>query len=430
MTTERLRRAGQVAWAIVGVTTLVAILGLVVWTFRVVLPPLILAGAIVFILNPFVTILQRRGIPRAAGAGIAYLIVIGAITLAGVLMAPFASDQIEQLLADWPDIRDKTERWIDARAVDSENWVVQLPSVDELRNELGNEGDSLSEQLRRAREIGLQVFHVLLIVVLAPIIAFYLLVDVPHLRTSAEALIPRGARDEVLLVGHRLNRAIGGFFRGQLLVAFIVGVMCSIGLALIGLEFWFLIGMIAGLFNVIPLVGPWIGGIPGVVIALTTGSPLQALGVVAIMAGAQQIDNHFITPQVMQRAVRLHPAAVMLALLAGGTLGGFFGLLLAVPVAAVVKIIVGHVWRVHVLGEPLEEVARAHGVQDAAPGTGMVEDVVDITPPPGDPTAGSEAAAAMATPADQREPAVAPSTPATPTAGSPGPATEEAAGRS
>ena len=84
------------------------------------------------------------------------------------------------------------------------------------------------------------------------------------------------------------------------------------------------------------------------------------------MAGAQQIDNHFITPQVMQRAVRLHPAAVILALLAGGTLGGFLGLLLAVPAAAVLKILLGHLWRVHVLDEPFEEV----GGRGAARGRG------------------------------------------------------------
>jgi predicted PurR-regulated permease PerM len=155
-------------------------------------------------------------------------------------------------------------------------------------------------------------------------------------------------------------------------VAAIVGVLCSVGLGIIGLRFWFLIGMIAGLFNVIPLVGPWVGGVPGVTIALTTGSPLQALLVVAVMVGVQQIDNHFITPQVMQRTVHLHPAVVILALVAGGSLGGFYGLLLAVPVAAVLKILVSHLWRTYVLDEPV-------GVEppDDDPGSGLVEDVED-----------------------------------------------------
>jgi predicted PurR-regulated permease PerM len=373
--TDHLRRAGQVAWAGVGIALLVAIVCWVVWQLRVIFPPLIFAGAIVFLLNPIVTRLARHHIPRAAGAAIAYLGVIGVFALSALLLAPVVSDQVQQLRDEWPDIRDKTERWIDDRAAESETWAIQIPTVEEIEAEFNNADQSLSEQLTTVREIGLAVFHVLLIMILAPIIAFYLLVDVPHLRRVAESLIPEPAKAEVMHVAHRLNRAIGGFFRGQLLVALIVGVMCSIGLAAIGLRFWFLVGMIAGFFNIVPLIGPWIGGIPGVVIALTTGSPVKALGVVAIMAGAQQIDNHFITPQVMQRAVRLHPAAVILALVAGGTLGGMLGLLLAVPAAAVLKIVLGHLWRVHILDEPFEQVVAEETLEDQSPGVGMVKDL-------------------------------------------------------
>lgn len=348
------------SWAVVGIAALLVVFGVLAWTVRVVFPPLVLAGAIVFILNPVVTALQHRGLPRAAGAALAYLGVIGLIALAGVLVVPLATDQADELREEWPDIRQRAERWIDDRSAESEDWFIKLPDVDEIRSEFGNENQSLSEQLDQARDIGLRIFHVLLILILGPIVAFYLLVDLPSIRRSAESLIPDGARAEVFHVARRLNRAIGGFFRGQLAVALIVGIMCSIGLAIIDLRFWFLVGMIAGLFNLVPLIGPWVGGIPGVVIALTTGSPVKAALVVAIMAGAQQIDNHLITPYVMQRAVRLHPAAVVLALLAGGTLGGFFGLLLAVPVTAVLKILVGHVWRVHVLGEPIPDTSPDH----------------------------------------------------------------------
>lgn len=372
--TEHLRRAGQVSWAVVGVAALLAVFGLIAWTVRVIFPPLILAAAIVFILNPLVTRFQHRGIPRAAGAAIAYLGVIGALALSAVLIVPLAGNQVDELRDEWPGIERKVDKWVDDRAAQSQGTFWEFQRSD-LEDQFSADDASIGDQLRRLRTIGLRVFHALLILILAPILAFYLLVDVPHIRRVADSLIPERARPEVMHVAHRLNRAIGGFFRGQLLVALIVGVMCSIGLAIIGLRFWFLVGMIAGVFNLIPLIGPWIGGIPGVVIALTTGSPFKAMLVVAIMAGAQQIDNHFITPQVMQRAVRLHPAAVMLALLAGGTLGGFFGLLLAVPTAAVLKILIGHVWRIHVLGEALPEVAGDEEHEDSEPGTGMVKEL-------------------------------------------------------
>jgi predicted PurR-regulated permease PerM len=353
--TDHLRRAGQVAWAGVGLALLVGIIGFVLLQVRVIFPPLILAGAIVFLLNPIVTRLQRHHIPRAGGAAIAYLGVAGALFAVGLLLAPLVSDQTTQLRDQWPDIKAKSQDWVDARAADSKGTFFEFTRKD-LEKQFSTADQTFGDQLARARRIGLQLFHIFLILILGPVIAFYMLVDVPHLRRVAESLVPEPARPEVLHVAHRLNRAIGGFFRGQLMVALIVGLLCSIGLAIIGLPFWFLVGMIAGFFNIVPLIGPWIGGVPGIVIALTTGSPTQALGVVIVMVGVQQIDNHFITPQVMQRAVRLHPAVVILALVAGGSLGGFFGLVLAVPIAATLKIVIGHLWRVHILGEPWDEV--------------------------------------------------------------------------
>ena len=222
--------------------------GALAWTVRVVFPPLILAAAIVFILNPAVTALQQRGVPRAAGAGLAYLAVMAIIVLSGVLIFPLAVTQVDQLAEDWPEIRERVERWVDDRAADSEGTFFEF-TRQELEGALSNTGSSFEDQLRRLRKFGAQVFHVLLIVILAPIIGFYLLVDVPRMRSVAESLVPEGAKAEVMAVAHRLNRAIGGFFRGQLMVALIVGILCSVLLAAIGLRFWFLIGMIAGLFN-------------------------------------------------------------------------------------------------------------------------------------------------------------------------------------
>ncbi|MDP9420694.1 MAG: AI-2E family transporter [Actinomycetota bacterium] len=380
---ERIRRAGQVAWAVVGLVALVALVGLVGWWVRVVWPPLILAGAIVFLLNPGVTALHRRGVPRVAGTALSYLAFFAVVALAVLIVAPLALNQADDLDDELPLVRADIERWINDRAEQSQNWIVKFPSVGELESEVG--GGESSSRLRDTfatlRDFGGRVFHVVLILVLAPIIAFYLLVDLPRLRIVAESLVPDRARDEVSLVATRLNRAIGGFFRGQLLVALIIGVLVSIGLALVELPFWLLVGMLAGFSNIVPLIGPWVGAVPGVIIALTTRDISTAVWVVAIMAGAQQVDNHFISPLVMQRAVKLHPAAVMLALLTGGTLGGFFGLLIAVPAAAVLKILVSHLWHTYVLGEPLEQVAANAEMADHGSTPGVVRKVADESQP-------------------------------------------------
>lgn len=393
---ERIRRAGAVSWAVCGVAALIALLGVVAWVLRVIWPPLILAAAIVFLLNPIVTRLQRRHIPRAAGTGIAYLGVAATVAVVVLLVAPLATEQYDQLAEEWPELRDDLERQVNdlaERSREPDWWLgVEVPSWDEWEDQFFGDGSSdldgngqvsdeerqerFADQLATARELGLKVFHVGIIFVLAPIIAFYLLVDLPHLRQVARSLVPARARGDAMVVSRRLAHAIGGYFRGQLAVAMVVGTMASVGMLIIDLPFWLIVGMVAGIFNMIPLIGPWVGAVPGIVIALTTGGGLsKAIAVAVVMAVVQQIDNHFISPIVMQRAVKLHPAAVMLALLAGGTLGGFFGLLLAVPTTAVLKIVVGHAWRHWVLEEPLDEIEARWEAEDAQPGVGVVEAV-------------------------------------------------------
>ena len=401
---ERFSTAGRVAWSLLGVGAALAVLLWLGWQIRVVFPPLVLAGAIVFILNPIVTMLGDRGVPRAGGTALTYVGFVGTLVLVGVLVTPLIQTQSEELADQWPELRADMESWLDDLAERSveDGWIVEIPDSEEVLDQLGGDSSTaeneefdsvvadasrvleqsdrpvlaadldrvaadartrfpdeagIADRLETAREIGTRIFEVGLIFVLAPIIAFYLLVDLPHIGAVTRSLLPERAKEEILHVGHRLNLTIGGYFRGQLAVAIIVGAMVSLGLAILGLPFWLIVGMIAGVFNLVPLIGPWVGAVPGVAIALTTRDLSTALWVVAIMTIAQQIDNHFISPLVMQRTTNLHPAVVMLALLAGGTLGGFFGLLLAVPVTATLKVLLGHIWRVYVLGQHFEEVA-------------------------------------------------------------------------
>lgn len=417
---DRFAVAGRAAWGLLGVGAALAVVFWIGWQVRVVFPPLVLAGAIVFILNPIVTLLANRGVPRAGGTALTYVGIVGLLVLIGFLVAPLVQTQADDLADEWPVIRADLEDGLDdiAQRSRDDNWFVEIPTVDEIRDDLGgttpaeveafdaaiieaedalsasgdgqiatrlgdaaggvrgqlNEESGFAEQLSTVREIGGRVFEVGLIFLLAPIIAFYLLVDLPHIGVVSRDLVPGRAKPQVFHVAHRLNHTIGGYFRGQLAVAFIVGVMVSAGLGILGLQFWIIVGMIAGVFNMVPLIGPWVGAIPGVAIAITTEDFGTALWVVAIMTIAQQIDNHFISPLVMQRTTSLHPAVVMLALLAGGTLGGFFGLLLAVPLTAALKVVIGHLWQVYVLERPFAEIAaEASSTHDDVVDAGILE---------------------------------------------------------
>lgn len=350
---ERLRPIGRAAWWCVGITAVVVIIGVVLWVFRVIIPPLVLAAAIVFLLNPIVTRLHRRGLPRVLGTAAAYLMVVLLVTVLGLILYPLIAGQSDEVSERWPELRADVEEQIDdlARSSRRNDWPVTFPSVNQIEDETsGGQQRQLSDQVTTLRKYLTRAFHIGLIFVLGPIIAFYLLVDLPDVRKRIEELIPERARTEVTFLAHRLNAAIGGFFRGQLVVALIVGVMASAGLWAIRLPLWLIVGMIAGLFNMIPLIGPFIGAVPGIFVALATRDVKTAILVAVVMVVVQQIDNHLITPSVMRRAVQLHPAAVMMALLAWGTVGGFFGLLLAVPLTAVIKIAGGHLWRKWVMG--------------------------------------------------------------------------------
>lgn len=351
---ERLARVGRAAWWLLGIVLVVGVVGVVCWYFRVVFPPLVFAAAIVFLLNPVVGFFERRGVPRLLGATLAYLLVALLFVGLGAILYPLIASQADEVSERWPELRRDAEEWINdlsARS-DEDDWPVHIPSVQELEDEAGSgQEQELSEQVATLREYAARTFHVGIIFILGPFLAFYLLMDLPDVGRRIREMIPERSRPEVLFIAHRLNLAIGGFFRGQLAVAFIVGVMASIGLkAVVNLPLWLVVGMIAGVFNMIPLIGPWVGAVPGIVVALATKDVKAAIGVALVMVVVQQIDNHLITPTVMRRAVQLHPAAVMVALLAWGTVGGFFGLLLAVPLTAALKIIGGHLWRKWVVG--------------------------------------------------------------------------------
>lgn len=350
---ERIRTLGRTAWWLVGITLVVAIIATVGWTIRVIFPPLVFAGIIVFLANPIVTRLHRRGFPRAVGAALTYLgFIVGVATLA-LALSPLLANQFDQLSERLPKIRNDVEDKINeyAKRSKDEDWFIKVPTVKQIQNQAGGgDNQDISEQVTTLRHYVTRGFHVGLIIILSPVIAFYLLMDLPNTRRRFEELIPDGAKPRVLFLAHRLNLIVGGFFRGQLAVALIVGCMVSAGLFAIRLPLWLVVGMIAGMFNIIPLIGPFIGAIPGIVVALATRDLKAAIGVAIVMVVAQQIDNHFITPFVMKRAVHLHPAAVVLALLTFGTVGGFFGLLLAVPLTATLKILGGHLWRRYVMG--------------------------------------------------------------------------------
>lgn len=389
---ERLRRVGIGAWSIIGLLILLAIAAWLLFKIRVIFPPLVLALLIIYLLNPIVSRLEERRVPRVLGALLAYVVVLGGVTLLVIAITPVVSDQISNFSDQWPEFREKTVGSIQNTTESIEDRfgtkinTTQIecllgaddiasrdaPSHAECDEATQNFREAVAAHASRVTEIGGTILEFLLIFILAPLLALYLLIDLPHLQRDVLNLVPEDHRAEAADVGSRMGRAIGGFFRGQLLVATVVFVLSSIGFRIIGLPFWLVIGALAGFTNLIPLVGPFIGGVLGFIIG--TLSDGIGLGFKAIIVAVivQQIDNHVVSPNVMKRTVKLHPVTVMLGLLAGGTIAGFWGVLLAVPAIAVTKIVLGHVWTTRVLG-----VQPAPEPEKVVPDDPEIEELID-----------------------------------------------------
>jgi len=347
---ERFVRIGIIAWCGIGVIILGYLLLRLVVYVNPVVPPLLIAVAVVYLLNPLVSALERRGVARVAGAGIVYLLFLCIVALVVSLLVPLVTRQVSSVIDHFPDYLADGQalvRDVAARFGQEPNFRLD---ADHVRDWLsaGENRQAVTRYLTGLRSVTNSVISGLIIIVLGPVMAFYLLVDLPRLNRGAMALVPPGRREEIRGLMDRIGQAVGGFFRGQLLVALFVGVASSIGLWAIGLPFWLLVGMVAGIFNLVPLVGPFIGGGLAVIIALVSGQPLKAVWAALVLLVVQQIDNHLISPNVMGRTVQLHPVVVMLALLVGASFAGLFGMLVIVPLVAVVKIVFLFVWSKYV----------------------------------------------------------------------------------
>ncbi|HDH03353.1 MAG TPA: AI-2E family transporter, partial [Actinobacteria bacterium] len=333
-TYERIRRLGIAAWSLVGTAILIAILVWLIIKVQIIWPPLILAVILVYIFKPFVDWLATRGLPRLVGGCLSYIGFGGLLVLFGFLVLPEIAAQGRELVERFPEVIVSISDWL-SRLADSVGVGVDVrPRLDEMSDAIREwfadpaNQQVIVETLSRAGQIALGVAEILLIVLLAPVLAFYILMDAPALKEAAQRLVPPALADEVAHVGRQVARAVGGFVRGQLLVAFIVGVLSSISLYILDLPFWLVVGMTAGFLNIIPFIGPWVGGALGLTSALIAGEPTKAIWVVATFFAIQQLDNQLISPMVLRVTVKLHPVVIILALLTGGSLAGLFGLLI------------------------------------------------------------------------------------------------------
>jgi predicted PurR-regulated permease PerM len=273
-------------------------------------------------------------------------VVVGGLTL---IAGPFVR-QATELAAALPQYATDLQ----ARAPEVQTTLAQYgiqTDIDQLKGQAASAVEKGgSDVLRNLVGTLAEVGGIILDIVLALVISLYLLADGPRYREQSLALIPAQHRAKAVFLQDNGSRVLGGYLRGQLTLSLIIGILAGVGMSLLGLPYAVVLGVLAGLFELVPMFGPILSVIPAVIVALFMPFP-TVLWVVLYFLLIQQLENNVLAPRISGHAVGLHPLGAMFALLAGFQLAGLLGALFAVPLAGVLWVLLGAAYR-NVVVEP------------------------------------------------------------------------------
>lgn len=312
-----------------------------VYLVRVILPPFIIALIIAYLLNPLVETIENLKVPRVVAILIVYTTVVAVVSLVVFYGVPKVLRELNRFADAIPIYTEQVQDYI--RVAHRDYSKTNIPeSIRQVTDETIKEAEELLiSTVRNIADAILGLFSQLLSLVIAPILSFYMLKDWDLMGRYVFSLFPTDWREEAAYLFHQMDLVLTKFIRGHLLVVFIVGSLTAIGLALIGVKFALLLGILAGIADIIPYFGPIIGAVPAIAIALLH-SKYQALYAAGVMLLVQQLESNIISPKILGDSVGLHPLVIIFALLAGGQLFGIAGMLLAVPVTAVARILLSY----------------------------------------------------------------------------------------
>lgn len=321
------------------------------------LAPFILAFVIAYILNPLVDRLERRGMRRPLAVAIVVVPGFLAVIVMAIFGVPAVIQQIQNLVDYLPTGLQRGVAWIQsmrgrllnanlpflkgealARALDSFSPERVAQYVSEQQANIGSRIWGTVIGVGKGLSIALSILGYL---VLTPVLAIYLLADFERLIVRAAELIPPNKRDSWIPFVREYDKLLSGYLRGQFIEAAIVGVLTWLGLTLLGFPYAGVVGLFAGVFNIVPYLGLVVSLIPGIIIALLSGDVMVSLLKVAgVFVVVQAIDGTITGPRIVGGSVGLHPVWVILALAVGSFFFGFVGLLLAMPAAVLIKLLV------------------------------------------------------------------------------------------
>ncbi len=327
----------------IGMILLAAVLLMIIYKpLGRVINPFIYALVLAYILNPLVNFLEKRKMNRIVAILIVFLLLFGIIGIAFATIIPSLTGDLSGFIEDIPNIVNFVEKLIgDLRAGE----IAFIP--EEVQDYLNVEDqlDRLGEFLKRAFS---GIFNVLvnstgtlLDIIITPIITLYYLKDKDKILKALTEDIPKSGVTKMKEFGKDMDKVLGGFIKGQLTIAAFVGVLTGVGCFFIGVPYALTIGLVAGITNIIPYFGPWLGGILPVILGFME-RPLMALWVIILIVVIQQIEAAFLSPQIMSHSVGLHPLLVMFSVLFFGSMFGIIGMIIGVPLMGILKILLGY----------------------------------------------------------------------------------------
>lgn len=305
---------------------------------KAVLGPFFLAVFISYLLNPIVNIIAKRGVPRFLAVLLIYAVFLTSISVLFMHLFPLLEAQVNELIAHLPEWNTKFEKlWNTyhdhSEAILPHNMHIKLEQlVIGMEHRISN---GVAKLLGSLGNILNQLFLVLII----PFLAFYMLKDTDEIEQFFLTMLPKTQRGEIARLFRNIDQVFGNYLRGQFIVCCIIGILSFIGYKIIGLPYAILFAFFVAIFNVIPYVGPFFGAIPAILVACTISFNL-VIAVLVVNFIVQILEGNVISPQIVGRSLRLHPLAIIFALLVGEEIAGVWGLLLAVPLLAVGKVVV------------------------------------------------------------------------------------------
>lgn len=348
----------RMEWQIAFWLGLALVVGALCYMLAGVLTPFLAALALGYVLDPVVSRMQRLGLSRLSASLLILLLFIILLLIMFFVFGPVLGRQLFGFIESLPDYANRLQTLIAGEVNNlvqsyGGDWLkrfgIEMPSnADDIQKSIGGfvgqGAQYLGNFLRSLWSGGQALVGIIALVVVTPVVAFYLLISWPEMVSNIRALIPPRYRAAVFEISSEIDAALAGFLRGQSLVCLFLALWYSIGLTMIGLNFGFFIGISAGVLSFIPYVGSTGALVISVIVALVQGWPhlgLLGLAILVVETG-QFLEGNVLSPKLVGESVGLHPVWLIFALFAFGTLMGFGGMILAVPLAAAVGVLIRH----------------------------------------------------------------------------------------